>query len=74
MSASKRRSPKPRRHISLALRPDQVAGLETIQGWAEQDPHFSALASREVGLQTAVLYAVAHTLKNPPGHVGGKQG
>lgn len=69
-----RRAIKPRKHISLALRPDQVEGLERIMAWAEQDPHFRALATREVGLQTAVLYAVAHTLRHPPEHINGRGG
>ena len=72
MSATKRRVLKPRRHLSLALRPDQVEGIERIQGWAERDPHFSAISSREVGLQTAILYAIAIALKNPPAHVEGE--
>jgi hypothetical protein len=78
MSAAKvKRAPSPsqargRVHVSLALRPDQLARLEQIRDWAATDPALIALTTRTVGLQTAVLYAVAHMLRNPPGHVGGQ--
>lgn len=71
MSAGKR---PVRAHVSLALRPDQMRRLETIQRWAETDPDVAGLTTRRVGLQTAVLYAIRLAEKNLPGHVGGKQG
>lgn len=71
MNAQKRPA---RAHVSLMLRPDQMRRLETIQRWAETDPDLTGLSTRKVGLQTAVLYALRLAEKNPPGHVGGKQG
>ncbi len=66
-STSRGRKDKPSRtHLSLALPPAEVAALKTIMGWMLQDP---AQTDARPCFQTAVRYALQHTLANPPAHV-----
>lgn len=60
-----------RRNCSLQLEANDVRGLRTIMGWMLTDPEHE---QSKVGHQSAVKYAIAHTLKHPPAHVRGNRG
>jgi hypothetical protein len=64
----KRTQAKPveRKHLSLALPPTEVAQLKMIMGWMLTDPEQE---DARPCFQTAVRYALAHTVANPPAHV-----
>lgn len=67
---SKRKHPgQGRKNCSLQLDEVHVRGLRTIMGWMLADP---ARDSVKVGHQTAVKYAIEHTLAHPPAHVRGR--
>lgn len=62
-----------RTNLSLQLPPEEAKtirqGLRKIMGWMLSDPE---MTESKIGHQSAVKYAIAHTLKNPPKHVGAK--
>ena len=62
---------KPRTHMSLALPPEEVAALKKIMGWMLNDP---AQTDARPCFQTAVRYALSHTIANPPAHVRPTEG
>lgn len=56
----------PRTHLSLSLPEHEVTALKTVMGWMLTDP---AQADARPCYQTAIRYALNHTLAHPPAHV-----
>ena len=57
-----------RKNVSLMLHDDEVRGLRKIMAWMLSDP---AEKKTKIGHQSAVRYAIAHTLAHPPEHAKG---
>lgn len=60
-----------RTSVPLSLPPEELEQLRTVMGWMLQDPEWKKERPR---FQTAVRYALAYTLANPPAHVRAAQG
>lgn len=60
-----------RKHVQLQLGPEHVQGLRLIMAMMLEDP---AQGQTRIGLQSAVIYAIEHTVRNPPRLTGGKRG
>lgn len=71
-SARKKSAPGAgRKHVQLQLLPAHVQGLRVIMAMMLDDPRHS---STRIGLQSAAIYAIEHTVANPPKHLGDGRG